>query len=77
MSGANGPAYTSIVGSGANGCILHYIENKEKLKNGDLVLIDAGCEFADYASDITRTFPVNGKFSNEQAAIYDLSLIHI
>ena len=74
MSGANGPAYTSIVGGGANGCILHYIENKDVLKNGDLVLIDAGCEFADYASDITRTFPVNGKFSNEQAAIYDIVL---
>ena len=74
MSGANGPAYTSIVGGGANGCILHYIENKDMLKNGDLVLIDAGCEFEDYASDITRTFPVNGKFSDEQAAIYDIVL---
>ena len=74
MSGANGPAYTSIVGGGANGCILHYIENKDMLKNGDLVLIDAGCEYEDYASDITRTFPVNGKFSDEQAAIYDIVL---
>ncbi|GIR39687.1 MAG: hypothetical protein CM15mP51_04670 [Porticoccaceae bacterium] len=60
MSGANGPAYTSIVGGGANGCILHYIENKDMLKNGDLVLIDAGCEYEDYASDITRTFPLMG-----------------
>jgi Xaa-Pro aminopeptidase len=73
-SGATAPAYTSIVGGGKNGCILHYIENREKIKNGDLVLIDAGCEYENYAADITRTFPVNGKFSREQAAIYDIVL---
>ena len=73
-SGAAAPAYTSIVGGGKNGCILHYIENRQKVNNGDLVLIDAGCEYENYASDITRTFPVNGKFSAEQAAIYDIVL---
>ncbi|MDB9805705.1 M24 family metallopeptidase, partial [Porticoccaceae bacterium] len=74
VSGAAAPAYTSIVGGGKNGCILHYIENREKISDGDLVLIDAGCEYENYASDITRTFPVNGKFSPEQAAIYDIVL---
>jgi len=74
ISGATGPAYTSIVGSGKNACILHYIENRAKLKSGDLVLIDAGCEYQNYAADITRTFPVNGKFSACQAAIYDIVL---
>ena len=74
MSGATGPAYTSIVGGGKNACILHYIENQSALKSGDLVLIDAGCEYQDYAADITRTFPVNGKFSTAQAAIYDIVL---
>ncbi|MBT4832571.1 MAG: Xaa-Pro aminopeptidase [Porticoccaceae bacterium] len=74
LSGATGPAYTSIVGGGENGCILHYIENRDKLRSGDLVLIDAGCEYQDYAADISRTFPVNGKFSPEQAAIYDIVL---
>jgi Xaa-Pro aminopeptidase len=73
-SGAVGPAYTSIVGGGKNGCVLHYIENREKLKAGELVLIDAGCEYQDYAADITRTFPINGKFSPQQAAIYDIVL---
>jgi Xaa-Pro aminopeptidase len=73
-SGATAPAYTSIVGGGKNGCILHYIENREKINNGDLVLIDAGCEYENYAADITRTFPVNGKFSREQASIYDIVL---
>ena len=73
-SGASAPAYTSIVGGGANGCILHYVENRKKINNGDLVLIDAGCEFENYAADITRTFPINGKFSPEQAAIYDIVL---
>lgn len=72
--GAVGPAYSSIVGGGKNGCILHYVENKDVLSDGDLVLIDAGCEFQNYAADITRTFPVNGKFSKEQAAIYDIVL---
>ena len=74
MSGATGPAYTSIVGGGKNACILHYIENQSALKSGDLVLIDAGCEYQNYAADITRTFPVNGKFSTAQAAIYDVVL---
>ena len=73
-SGARAPAYSSIVGGGKNGCVLHYIENRDKLEDGDLVLIDAGCEFQDYAADITRTFPVNGKFSEAQAAIYDIVL---
>ncbi|MDG1693642.1 MAG: Xaa-Pro aminopeptidase [Porticoccaceae bacterium] len=73
-SGANGPAYTSIVGSGNNACVLHYIENQATLKSGDLVLIDAGCEYQNYAADITRTFPINGKFSAAQAAIYDIVL---
>jgi Xaa-Pro aminopeptidase len=73
-AGATGPAYTSIVGSGKNACVLHYIENNHKLKSGDLVLIDAGCEYENYAADITRTFPVNGKFSAAQAAIYDIVL---
>lgn len=68
------PAYSSIVGGGANGCILHYVENRDKLKSGDLVLIDAGCELDHYASDITRTFPVNGKFNREQKALYELVL---
>jgi Xaa-Pro aminopeptidase len=74
VHGSAGAAYTSIVGGGKNGCILHYIENKDALKDGDLVLIDAGCEYQNYAADITRTFPVNGKFSDEQAAIYDIVL---
>lgn len=60
------PSYNSIVGGGANGCILHYVENDKALKDGDLVLIDAACEYQCYASDITRTFPVNGQFSPEQ-----------
>jgi Xaa-Pro aminopeptidase len=74
MSGARAPAYNTIVGGGRNGCILHYVENNAALKNGDLVLIDAGCELDYYASDITRTFPVNGKFSVEQKALYELVL---
>lgn len=74
MSGARFPAYNSIVGGGKNGCILHYIENSAPLKNGDLVLIDAGCELDYYAADITRTFPVNGKFSPEQKALYEICL---
>ncbi len=73
-NGARSTAYPSIVGSGANGCILHYIENNAPLKEGDLVLIDAGCEYECYASDITRTFPVSGKFSPEQKALYEVVL---
>jgi len=67
-------AYGSIVGGGANACVLHYTENSNPLQDGDLVLIDAGCEYQLYASDITRTFPVNGKFSEAQKAIYNLVL---
>ncbi|MGV8835646.1 Xaa-Pro aminopeptidase [Cellvibrio sp.] len=74
MSGARFPAYNTIVGGGKNGCILHYIENSAPLKSGDLVLIDAGCELDYYAADITRTFPVSGKFSPEQKALYDICL---
>ncbi|MGS2722843.1 Xaa-Pro aminopeptidase [Porticoccus sp. GXU_MW_L64] len=74
LDGARSPAYSSIVGGGANGCILHYVENQDRLKDGDLVLIDAGCELQGYASDITRTFPVNGRFSAEQRALYDIVL---
>ena len=72
--GARSPAYPSIVGGGANGCILHYIENRDRLRDGDLVLVDAGCEYEYYASDITRTFPVNGKFSKHQQALYEVVL---
>lgn len=72
--GARYPAYTSIVGSGANSCILHYIANNKTIRNGSLVLIDAGCEYQYYASDITRTFPANGRFTKEQRAIYNLVL---
>ncbi|GAB7528213.1 Xaa-Pro aminopeptidase [Pseudomonas sp. 3A(2025)] len=72
--GARMPAYGSIVASGRNACILHYQENNAALKDGDLVLIDAGCEIDCYASDITRTFPVSGRFSPEQKAIYELVL---
>lgn len=72
--GARFPAYNTIVGAGENGCILHYTENESELRDGDLVLIDAGCEFHGYAGDITRTFPVNGKFSAPQRALYDIVL---
>lgn len=68
------PSYNSIVAGGSNACILHYTENDRSLNDGDLVLIDAGCEFAMYAGDITRTFPVNGKFSQPQREIYELVL---
>ncbi|MDE1190385.1 MAG: Xaa-Pro aminopeptidase [Pantoea sp.] len=72
--GARFPSYNTIVGAGENGCILHYTENECEMRDGDLVLIDAGCEFQGYAGDITRTFPVNGKFSDPQRAIYDIVL---
>lgn len=74
MRGGRHMAYSSIVGGGKNACILHYVENNSKLKDGDLVLIDAGCEYEYYAADITRTFPVNGRFTPEQRAIYSLVL---
>lgn len=72
--GARHPAYTSIVAGGANACVLHYVGNNAKLKDGDLLLIDAGCELDGYASDITRTFPVNGKFSAAQKDVYQIVL---
>ncbi|OOF54096.1 Xaa-Pro aminopeptidase [Rodentibacter genomosp. 2] len=72
--GARFASYNSIIAGGDNACILHYTENDQPLKEGDLVLIDAGCEFAMYAGDITRTFPVNGKFTQAQREIYDLVL---
>lgn len=72
--GAQSPAYTSIVAGGANACVLHYVQNDAVLNGGDVVLIDAGCELDGYASDITRTFPVSGKFSGPQRAIYELVL---
>jgi Xaa-Pro aminopeptidase len=68
------PAYNSIVGGGANACVLHYVENNQPLRDGELVLIDAACEYQSYASDITRTFPVNGRYTAEQRAIYDVVL---
>ncbi len=68
------PSYLPIVGGGANACVLHYISNNAELNDGDLLLIDAGAEYDGYASDITRTFPVNGKFSSEQKALYEVVL---
>jgi Xaa-Pro aminopeptidase len=73
-SGASAPAYTSIVGGGANATVLHYINNDAALVDGDLLLIDAGAEYQGYASDITRTFPVSGRFTAAQREIYDLVL---
>ena len=72
--GSQAPAYTSIVAGGANACTLHYNANNAKLRDGDLLLIDAGCELDGYASDITRTFPVSGKFSAPQKDLYELVL---
>ena len=72
--GAVRPAYPSIVGAGENATILHYIKNNDYLKNNDLLLIDAGAEYLGYASDITRTWPINGKFTDEQKEIYEIVL---
>jgi Xaa-Pro aminopeptidase len=72
--GAHSPAYPSIVASGPNACVLHYRDNDRELQPNDLLLIDAGCEYHSYASDITRTFPVSGKFTGPQKAIYELVL---
>ena len=72
--GAAAPAYTSIVGAGANATVLHYINNDGELREGDLLLVDAGAEYKGYASDITRTYPINGRFSQAQREIYDLVL---
>jgi Xaa-Pro aminopeptidase len=73
-AGANGPAYGTIVAGGANACTLHYVRNDRVLADGDLLLIDAGAEFDYYACDVTRTFPVNGRFSAEQRALYEVVL---
>lgn len=73
-SGGNAPGYTTIVGGGKNACILHYITNREQLRDGDLCLVDAGCEYKYYTADITRTFPVNGRFSAPQRALYEVVL---
>jgi len=72
--GARFPSYNTIVGAGDNGCILHYTENESQMRDGQLVLIDAGCELKGYAGDITRTFPVGGKFTAPQRALYDIVL---
>jgi len=74
LGGSEWPAYPSIVAGGANACILHYTENDQLLNDGDLLLIDAGAEYDCYAADITRTFPVNGKFSGPQKAVYEVVL---
>nr|WP_315259695.1 Xaa-Pro aminopeptidase [uncultured Duganella sp.] len=73
-NGAQAPAYNAIVASGANACVLHYSANNAQARDGELVLIDAGCELDGYAADITRTFPVNGKFSEPQKRLYELVL---
>jgi Xaa-Pro aminopeptidase len=72
--GAQAVAYNSIVASGPNACVLHYRENNRQMNDGELLLIDAGCEYQSYASDITRTFPVNGRFTGAQKAVYELVL---
>ena len=72
--GARSPAYPCIVGGGENACVMHYVDNSAMLKKNDLVLIDAGCEYQHYAADVTRTFPVNGKFSAPQRRLYDIVL---
>ena len=73
-AGAREAAYPSIVGGGTNALIMHYCSNKAALKNGDLVLVDAGCEYHGYAADVTRTYPVNGRFSGVQRALYEIVL---
>ncbi len=72
--GARGPAYTTIVGGGANATVLHYVANDQKLRAGEMVLIDAGCELEGYASDVTRTYPVSGRFSDAGRALYEVVL---
>ncbi len=74
QAGSSGPAYTSIVAAGANACVLHYRAANAPVRSGDLVLIDAACEWQNYASDITRTFPANGRFSGPQKAVYEVVL---
>jgi len=73
-NGARFPAYPCIVGAGRNACVMHYVRNDASLKDGDLVLIDAGCEYKYYASDVTRTFPINGEYSGPQRALYEVVL---
>jgi Xaa-Pro aminopeptidase len=73
-NGAQFPAYSPIVAGGSNACVLHYVANNALLRDGDLLLIDAGCELDGYASDVTRTFPVNGRFSGAQRQVYELVL---
>jgi Xaa-Pro aminopeptidase len=73
-NGAQAPAYTPIVASGASACVLHYVANDQPLKDGELLLVDAGCELDGYAADITRTFPVNGRFVGPQRDVYELVL---
>ncbi|MFC6633314.1 aminopeptidase P N-terminal domain-containing protein [Microbulbifer taiwanensis] len=73
-AGAREPAYPTIVGGGRNALVMHYCSNSAPLKNGDLVLVDAGCEFRGYAADVTRTYPVNGRFSGAQKALYEIVL---
>tara|TARA_B100000959_G_scaffold284377_1_gene355842 strand:- start:1224 stop:1949 length:726 start_codon:yes stop_codon:yes gene_type:complete len=74
QGGAQYPAYPSIVAGGANACVLHYIDNRDRLRKGDLLLIDAGAELDCYCADITRTFPVNGRFSMVQKTLYEIVL---
>ncbi len=74
LRGGLGPAYPSIVASGVNACVLHYIENNRQMQDGELLLIDAGCTYGYYNSDITRTFPVGGKFTPEQKTLYEIVL---
>jgi len=74
QGGAQYPAYPSIVAGGANACVLHYIDNRDRLRKGDLLLIDAGAELDCYCADITRTFPISGRFSATQKALYDIVL---
>jgi Xaa-Pro aminopeptidase len=75
QNGAGEPAYQSIVAGGKNACTLHYIANNQKMVSGDLLLVDAGCEYELYASDITRTYPINGKFTSAQKNVYEIVLI--
>jgi len=72
--GGAGPGYQSIVGSGENACVLHYVSNRDALREGDLVLVDAGCELECYTADVTRTFPASGRFSDAQRAVYEVVL---
>lgn len=73
---SKGFAYTPIIGSGKNACVLHYIENNQECKDGDVILMDFGAEYANYASDLTRSFPVNGKYTERQKAVYN-SVLHV